>query len=445
MGLEGMRMDKMAADELTSCSSGVKQPLPGQSSSAVSATVAAAAAAGSSKLALDAADASWLLDEASGNGMSLLQQAQALIRKSLTYQQIDQALHRLPVFQPSVYHNVPRSTASALPTSNHHSNSYHYRYHDNDDDDDNKVVTSLHRDAAVNNMRLLCVFYGYAPATFALAVNLLDRLLGKVKAHPKYLSCIAACCFLISAKSFEANAFIPSATELVKLSQCGGTAADLLRMERLILDKLQWQVHPAATPLLFLQLFHTLLADTDPRIASVGHLPQTLTSHLEVLLCQFDFTRYRADLLALALLSYKLQELNLFNSAEHFTPIVELQYYCQMNEAEFLECRGQLIEYLQKYASQPSKLPRLHLQWSISRRTLSKAKPSTRVLLDLETIMEDEDLDGIPSDDAGVFDSENDDFVADSNNNNNSNASGKPLCNVLQCSAAAASIVLHSK
>jgi hypothetical protein len=67
-------------------------------------------------------------------------------------------------------------------------------------------------------------------------------------------------------------------------------------MERLIVEKLQWQVQGAATPLLFLQLFHSLLADSNPRIAAMSHLPQTLTSHLEVLLCQFDFTRYRVSL-----------------------------------------------------------------------------------------------------------------------------------------------------
>lgn len=39
----------------------------------------------------------------------------------------------------------------------------------------------------------------------------------------------------------------------------------------------------------------------------------------------------QADVLALALLSYKLQELDLFNSVEHFTSIVELQYYCQVS------------------------------------------------------------------------------------------------------------------
>ena len=55
------------------------------------------------------------------------------------------------------------------------------------------------------------------------------------------------------------------------------------------------------------------------------------------------------------------------------------------------------------YSSQKSKLPRLQLAWPVSRRTLSKMKPSQRILLDLETIMEDEDLED-DSDDAGPFD-----------------------------------------
>ena len=92
----------------------------------------------------------------------------------------------------------------------------------------------------------------------------------------------------------EGKVFIPSAAELVKLSQCGGSAADLLRMERLILDKLQWELQ-AATPLSFLQLFYQVFADKDPRMADHSSLPATLTSNLEVLLCQFEFTRYRVS------------------------------------------------------------------------------------------------------------------------------------------------------
>jgi len=64
-------------------------------------------------------------------------------------------------------------------------------------------------------------------------------------------------------------------------------------------------------------------------------------------------------------------------------------------------CRGLVSDYLAKYGTQPSKLPRLQLQWTVSRRTLTKLKPSTRCILDLEPIMEDE---GDPDNDAGPFD-----------------------------------------
>lgn len=63
------------------------------------------------------------------------------------------------------------------------------------------------------------------------------------------------------------------------------------------------------------------------------------------------------------------------------------------------------MDFLAAYCSAPARVPRLRLVWSVSRRTLSKMKPSTRILLDLEPIMEDEvDEDSGESDDAGRFD-----------------------------------------
>jgi len=73
-----------------------------------------------------------------------------------------------------------------------------------------------------------------------------------------------------------------------------------------------------------------------------------------------------------------------------------------------MQCQAMVSDFLTKYITQRSKLPRLNLQWTVSRRTLTKLKPSTRCILDLEPIMEDEDDPGSRYD-AGPFDSENDD------------------------------------
>lgn len=315
--------------------------------------------------------------------MQLLLQARALLKRGAIYQKVDGALQKSHVFRPSVY-TLPHATEVR--------------------DDDH--VTSLHRDAAVSNLRFLNIFYGYHPDTFVLAVNLLDRILGKVKAHPRYLSCIAVACFDIAAKTQEVNVFIPTTAELVKLSQCGGSAIDMGRMRQLVLEKLCWQVAPAVTPLTFLRLFHELFTDLDP-LAADPTLLNSLVAKLTVIMCQFEFTKYRAETLALSLLSSVLQEMGLLNSMQCFSAVVELQCYCQISDAEFLQCRGMVSDYLTVYLSQRSRLPRLQLQWTVSRRTLHKMKPSTRVLLDLEPIMEDEDDDG------GTFDSENSDNEAE--------------------------------
>ena len=73
-----------------------------------------------------------------------------------------------------------------------------------------------------------------------------------------------------------------------------------------------------------------------------------------------------------------------------------------MSDAEFLQCRSLVFDYLQMYVSQPSRLPRLQLVWTVSRRTMNKMKPSTKVLLDLEPIWEDEGIEDEA--DAGKFD-----------------------------------------
>lgn len=75
-----------------------------------------------------------------------------------------------------------------------------------------------------------------------------------------------------------------------------------------------------------------------------------------------------------------------------------------MPESDFMQCRALVMEHLTLYQSRPTKLPHLQLSWTISRRTLHKMKPSTRVSQDLEPIMEDEDGGNGYDDDTGPFD-----------------------------------------
>jgi hypothetical protein len=323
------------------------------------------------------------LDFESASQSALLVQAQALLAKNIFYQKIDLALKQLTCLQPAVYNNVPRTTTDA------------------------GVVSANHRDAVVSNLRLLNIFCNNSPVTFARAVGLLDRLLGQVKIHPNFLSFVATCCFFIAAKSQESNSPALDPEELLRLGRCSGTLADLLNTERLICETLQWNFQDAS-PLTFLQLFYEIFALHNLRDRHADSSP-SLVAKLEVLMCQFEFTKFRADILALALLSYHLQECNVLSHPDHFYLVVELQYYCQMPESEFMHCRALVMEHLTLYQSRPTKLPHLQLSWTISRRTLHKMKPSTRVSQDLEPIMEDEDSGNGYDDDTGPFDSENDD------------------------------------
>jgi hypothetical protein len=202
------------------------------------------------------------------------------------------------------------------------------------------------------------------------------------------------------------------------LNQCGVSVGDLLYTERLIYETLADAVTRGladATPLSFVQLFYEIVAvDAGARLKLDV---QSIVGKLEVIQCQFEFTRFRADVLALALLSTAIHERLLFTSSAETVSIAELQYYCQMNEAEFWECRRMMIEYLAMYETQPTKLPRLQLSWSVSRRTLHKMKPSTRAAQDLEPIIEDDDGSnnsaGEDSDDSSIFDSETDEIIGE--------------------------------
>ena len=87
--------------------------------------------------------------------------------------------------------------------------------------------------------------------------------------------------------------------ELLVLGQCGGSLADLIYTERLIVELLGSEVMEAASscnPLAFLRMFHNILLVDFADNGNLSALDLSLlVSKLEVIVCQFDFTRYHVS------------------------------------------------------------------------------------------------------------------------------------------------------
>lgn len=173
-------------------------------------------------------------------------------------------------------------------------------------------ISPAQRDEAVRWLRKLHGRLQLYPETLVLAVSILDRFLAPIKARPKYLRCIAIACYFLAAKICEEGECVPSLKELVASSSCGCSPSEVLRMERLILDKLDWDLH-TATALDFLHIFHAMVASC--RSGSVEpvwgpnrsqHLG-LLTRRLYTCLADHALVQLRGSVLALALISLELE------------------------------------------------------------------------------------------------------------------------------------------
>lgn len=188
------------------------------------------------------------------------------------------------------------------------------------------------------------------PETLSLAISILDRFLSSIKARPKYLRCIAIACYFLAAKTSEEDESVPLLQDLASSSSCGCSPSEILRMERIILDKLNWDLH-AAAPLEFLQIFHAMVLSCKSQFL-VGLLGLNPSQHMALLTqqlhhCLADHTllQVRGSMLALALITLELETC----CPDWLALTIDLLRKAQIDSSQLIRCRELVAHSLSTY------------------------------------------------------------------------------------------------
>lgn len=269
------------------------------------------------------------------------------------------------------------------------------------------------RDGAVWWQGEACGALGWGYETKFGAAAILDQMLLRVRIPARYLHAVAAAAVFLSAKVNEEDENVPSTEEVVWRGQMKCSARELLRMERVLLDKLSWCL-PPTTVLDFLQVLHALAIVTAPKHHYHHHHHQrqchgqryqcchalrgedSPTHQLEALTVRLwhvvgcgESGALRPSLLALALLSLELEAAT---PEPGLTPW--LQALTQVSEEELVEAQGRvrtfLGEVVDSYRSSAlSPPPSLVLPAAPTPETVPPSRPNKRKV-DVSTVSEEE-------------------------------------------------------
>ncbi|EFB22027.1 hypothetical protein PANDA_020130, partial [Ailuropoda melanoleuca] len=262
-------------------------------------------------------------------------------------------------------------------------------------EDDNTLCPRL-RNAKVEDLRSLTNFFGFCTETFVLAVNILDRFLALMKVKPKHLSCIGVCCFLLAARIVEEECNIPSTHDVIRISQCKCTASDIKRMEKIISEKLHYELE-ATTALNFLHLYHTIVLYHTSERKEILSLDK-LEAQLKACNCRLIFSKAKPSVLALCLLNLEVETLK---SIELLEILLLVKKHSKVNDTEFIYWRELVSKCLAEYSSPECCKPDLKkLVWIVSRRTAQNLHNSYYSVPELPTIPEGGCFDESESEDS---------------------------------------------
>ncbi|XP_024067702.2 cyclin-G1 [Terrapene carolina triunguis] len=246
-------------------------------------------------------------------------------------------------------------------------------------------MTARLRDFEVKDLLSLTQFFGFNTETFSLAVNFLDRFLSKMKVQPKHLGCVGLCCFYLAVKATEEERNIPLASDLIRISQYRFTVSDMMRMEKIVLEKLYWRIK-ATTAFQFLQLYHLLIHENLP-CERRKHLNfERLEAQLKACHCRIMFSKAKPSVLALSILALEIEEKKLLELKE---AIECLQIHSKTNSRDLTFWKELVLKCLAEYSSNKCSKPNVQkLKWIVSGRTARQLKHSYYRISHLPTIPE---------------------------------------------------------
>ncbi|XP_051830975.1 cyclin-G1-like [Antechinus flavipes] len=232
-------------------------------------------------------------------------------------------------------------------------------------------MTARLRDFEVKDFLSLTQFFGFDTETFSLAVNLLDRFLSKMKVQPKHLGYVGLSCFYLAVKSTEEERNVPLATDLIRTSQYKFTVSDLMRMEKIVLEKVCWKVK-ATTAFQFLQLYYSLIHENLSFERRKNLSFERLETQLKACHCRIMFSKAKPSVLALSIIALEIQ-------AQKFIELTEgikcLQKHSKINGRDLTFWQELVAKCLTKYSSNKCSKPNVQkLKWIVSGHTAHQLK-----------------------------------------------------------------------
>jgi len=240
-------------------------------------------------------------------------------------------------------------------------------------------VNSSQRNKASLWLRKVAASMHFGIDTYALSVELLDRFLSTLKVRPKFLECLAVGCLYIGAKCKEEDDQIPITPEFVIDCNAQCSSNELLRMERLILEKFDWFVD-FVTPVDFLEIYFALLmvkiGFEDEKILVEKYID--LEIKLASCLQHHRLSLFKPRILALALISLQFEKEQVQQEQMDYDWLPSISYLQQLAKVEsdaLLSCRDLIVRSIPSY-----NVVRLELS---DLRFISHSYNSIKPLIDL--------------------------------------------------------------